>query len=275
MKKMKHQIKKIINTIQDKSCCNILTDHEEAGIFAKSTNLKLFRGSQVRVPFALGRTIRGTAFEAKHLDPFSTCLSHHDLEAIDIKLFANELLETLINERSYQITDILPNFDQHPLSDLPAYAISFPWEEIGIRTRAKLYPELLESNRRQHLSSNIFDDETNINEYNYAVSHARQYAELGLILSENGFDAKLERPGIYILKRDKAWRWIMSGNGNHRAHLMFEMNKRSLPVSIRRVIDRAKSEKWKNVKNGEFSQEQALGIFDLVFDGNTRLRGCI
>ena len=66
----------------------------------------------------------------------------------------------------------------------------------------------------------------------------------------------------------------MAGNGNHRAYTMSALRFPSLPVSIIKVIDRSKSSQWNNVLNGEYTKRGAEEIFDIVFRGITRIRGC-
>ena len=66
----------------------------------------------------------------------------------------------------------------------------------------------------------------------------------------------------------------MAGNGNHRAYIMAALGNRFLPVSIIKVVDRSKSSQWRNVRNGEYTERQAEEIFDIVFSGDTRIRGC-
>ena len=55
---------------------------------------------------------------------------------------------------------------------------------------------------------------------------------------------------------------------------MSVLKKPVLPVVVRRVIDRSKSYKWPNVISGEYTQKEAEHIFDIVFRGDARIRGC-
>ena len=67
----------------------------------------------------------------------------------------------------------------------------------------------------------------------------------------------------------------MAGNGNHRAYIMSAINQPTLPVSIVKVVDRKTIEEWPNVKNGEYAKTEAEEIFDMAFEGETLLRGCV
>ena len=66
----------------------------------------------------------------------------------------------------------------------------------------------------------------------------------------------------------------MGGNGNHRAYIMSALKKPALPVSIIKVVDRSKSSQWNNVLNGNYTKREAEEVFDIVFRGETRIRGC-
>ena len=89
-----------------------------------------------------------------------------------------------------------------------------------------------------------------------------------------GTKEKIELPKIKILVKDNEWRWVMGGNGNHRAYIMSALKYPALPVSIIQVVDRSKSSQWNNVQNGNYTKREAEEIFDIVFRGDTRIRGC-
>ena len=65
----------------------------------------------------------------------------------------------------------------------------------------------------------------------------------------------------------------MAGNGNHRAYIMAALETDFCRFRSS-VVDRSKSSQWRNVRNGEYTERQAEEIFDIVFSGDTRIRGC-
>lgn len=275
MNRLRNTLKYQVNMLQKQTGLNLLSSKEESGFLDFSSKFKLFRGSQINAPFSLGRTIRGVAFDLKKLDPYSRCLLNYDAGKIDVDHFSKTILQTFVKEQDYIISDFIPNFEQNCLSKMPGWTISFPWELFGIKDREKEYLELLAENRKMHLDSVNPEAKNHIDVIKYARSQALQFAKLGANLKVNGFNPNFERPGGYILKKDNSWRWVMTGNGNHRAYLMSRLGETHLPITIKKVVDRAQSNRWPNVINGEYSKSEAEMIFDLVFDGKTRIRGCV
>ena len=67
----------------------------------------------------------------------------------------------------------------------------------------------------------------------------------------------------------------MDTEGNHRAYLYYLMNHSFVHVRLSDVVRRSNVDSWINVKNGLYTREEALKVFDLVFSGQHVLQGLI
>ncbi len=62
------------------------------------------------------------------------------------------------------------------------------------------------------------------------------------------------------------WIWY-SNSGNHRATVAAALKLKKLPIQVEKVVDRSHASIWPNVRNGAFTQEGALKLFDRMFSG--------
>lgn len=271
---LKSKTKQSINTLQEILKINRLSTNELSGNLNSISYSKIFKGSTLEVPFSLGRTIRGVAFEEYELDPVSFCLSRQDMYNFDKEMFAKDFNNICVSENNKQVKDFISNVNKKDILDFPVWAIAFPWEDNSFYNLKKNYLQLLIKNRKDYTKSSIVGENNKILDLPFALSHGAQYKNLISKITTEGFNKNYPRPGIYILINQKKWRWIMAGNGNHRAYTMSALRFPSLPVSIIKVIDRSKSSQWNNVLNGEYTKRGAEEIFDIVFRGITRIRGC-
>ena len=270
---MRH-IKSLIHQSQETLKINKLSESEKHGTFQNTSFLKFFRGSVIEVPFSLGRTIRGSSFNNIDLDPFSKCLSNQDFLNFDENRFSNELFDYYLIEKSKKVGDFI-DIANREIQKLPSWAIAYPWEGLGFYDLQNYYLNLLAENRHDHLESTkslVLDNDTH--SLDYAKSHGKQFKKLAIKITKEGFNKSFSRPKIYILKNTNNWRWLMAGDGNHRAYIMAALQHKTLPVQVSKVLDRSKAYNWPNVKNNEYSINEAQEIFDVVFDGNSCIRGC-
>ena len=274
MFKLKSKLRYIVNSIQQSLRVNVLSEHEDAGQLNGVSNFKFFKGSALTIPFYLGRTIRGVAFESPELDPLSLCLAKQNIHKFDENLFATDFSEICLKENNKLVKDFINTLSNQDISNFPSWAIAFPWEDNGFSDLKDNYLHLLTENRKHHLESSVSGEDLSILDDEFALSHGVQFKNLISKILEEGFDLTYPRPRVYILKNQRNWRWVMAGDGNHRAYTMSALNNSALPVVVSKVVDRSKSNKWPNVVNGEYTQKEAKHIFDMVFKGDVRIRGC-
>lgn len=275
MTKLKDRVKRTINNVQERLCINLLTQDECNGRLNATSFLKFFRGSALTVPFSLGRSIRGVRFDNPELDPFSYCLAKQDMNKFDENRFAEDFHDIALAESNFLVKDFMKDLSNHDISGFPSWTIAFPWEENGFLDLQTKYPKLLLKNREPYVQSKISKKGIFMSVNESALSHGVQFRDLIAKILVEGFNPKYPRPRVHLLKNQKSWRWVMAGDGNHRAHTMSALNSLVLPVTISKVVDRSKSNKWPNVVNGEYTQIEAEAVFDLVFKGDVRIRGCV
>lgn len=275
MTKLKDRVKRIINNVQERLCINLLSQDEFDGRLNTTSFLKFFKGSALTVPFSLGRSIRGVRFDTPELDPFSFCLAKQNMNKFDENSFAEDFRHIAEEESNFLVKDFIKNLSNQDISNFPSWTIAFPWEENGFLDLKTKYPKLLVENREPYVQSKISKKGIFMSVNESALSHGVQFRDLIAKILVEGFNPEYSRPRVYLLKNQKSWRWVMAGDGNHRAHVMSALNSLVLPVTISKVVDRSKSNKWPNVLNGEYTQREAEDIFDLVFKGDARIRGCV
>ena len=269
-----HYLKSMVHQFQETFEINKLSESENLGTFENSSFIRFFRGSLIEVPISLGRTIRGSSFQSIDLDPFIDILVDQDLTKFDVSKFSDSLLKQYLDEQLKKVDDFL-DIGNPQIKKLPSWAIAYPWEDLGFYDLKNNYMDLLKDNRADHIeNSNGLASDSERNFLTYAKSHGEQFKKLALKISTAGFDKSLPRPRIYVLKNGESWRWVMGGNGNHRAYITAALGHKTLPVQIIKIVDRSKIYNWPNVINNEYSKKEARDIFDIVFKGDSCIRGC-
>ncbi|MFC3680613.1 hypothetical protein [Bacterioplanoides pacificum] len=76
-----------------------------------------------------------------------------------------------------------------------------------------------------------------------------------------------------FLISDNDWVWVNIG-GKHRFSSLAALNYERIPVALKSrssalFIRRSESAYWPNVKNGLFSEQESLNIFDRIIDGKS------
>ena len=128
---LRPKVKNSINSLQEFLKINRLSTYEISGNLSSASYSKIFRGSSLEVPFNLGRTIRGVAFEKKELDPYSLCLSRQNMFAFDEELFAKDLHAICVGENNKQVKDFIRNIDHENVLNWPVWTIAFPGRIMG------------------------------------------------------------------------------------------------------------------------------------------------
>ena len=273
LSKLKAIFKNIINNAQEILTINALSEDEFKGQLNSLSFLKFFKGSLLSVPFSLGRSIRGVKFDNTVLDPFSLCLAKQNINKFDANTFADDLHDIIKVENNFLVKNFIKGLTRQDIANYPSWTIAFPWEENSFYDLKTNYQKLLMKNREPYSQSRTSKNSFSMYSKEIALSHGIQYRNLIQKITVEGFDSKYPRPRIYLLKDQNNWRWVMGGNGNHRAYIMSALRYSTLPVSVIKVVDRSKSSQWNNVLNGNYTKREAEEIFDTVFRGDSCLRG--
>lgn len=278
--RLKSNIPPLFRVVQKFFHLDTLNMMEKAGKFAFTSKLKLIKRSRIEVPLKLGHSCRGEAFSKKMRDPMYMAFCELKLDNEDsIADFTDLFLSFLKTNVNKSWSDFLPLSNQNAYGAFPSWTICLPWEQVAPKTKLKEYPKSLFDNRscyHEAFSSSPTDSFQNLAFSKLvAESHAKQSFELLTSIKTLGWAPSSDVPTAYILKDDDNWRWMMAGQGNHRMYAMNVLNFNHVPIEVKMVVNKASVKNWYNVKNGVFTQSEALDIFDLIFHGKTLIKGLV
>jgi hypothetical protein len=272
---IKKLIIKLFRIIHNFFGFNKLTSYENNGGFDYLTKFKFIKKSIHFLPYSRGLTIRGVSFLDYSKDPFGFCFKNQDFENFKKDIYIKNLEKFYKNEKNKKIKDYNSVFLNSKYEDFPIWSFSYPWENMSINEKFDHYPKLVLENRAEYVVNSNNLNFSNLYNLDYAITHANQFNNLLNIINTQGFNHNLPRPKVIILIKNNEWKWIMSGQGNHRAYLMRFLENNNLPVEIESVIYYEKLKKLKMKGNLSYTENQAKTIFDFVFDGSNVLRGII
>ena len=100
------------------------------------------------------------------------------------------------------------------------------------------------------------------------ASHAKQYLSLLKSISSDGFWTKQNDSDPFRVTKLSAGshsRWMVS-SGSHRAICAAVLGLHEISGEVAREVRREDVDSWPNVENGNFRADQALALFDGLFD---------
>lgn len=276
MKTTKKYLKGLLNSIKLMLKLTSLKEEEVAGKFSRKTYLRLFPKTIIRLPFDLGRTMRGCSFtDNLDQDPFSKMVS------IVLKSENNDQAIKYLADCYKRET---ANSDQSPMRSLepkmfyehPSWAIVMPWEKISLESKLNNYPNLYKKNRG--LFGAKFKEDFSFKSFytnEVARSQVEQTRKLVSSIKNKGIIETKNLPLVFILRNKSEWRWCMTGEGNHRAYIYALLKKSNMLAEVYKLVDREKVESWPNVVNGNYAIDEALPVFDSFFEGKKSIRGIV
>lgn len=250
-----------------------LAEAENSGKCNLLSKLKFVNNAIFYFPFPLGRTIRGVNFNTLNGDAFVVALSEQIKDNFNTELLAHRLATVYRSEMRFTISDKLPFLSHCELGRLPLWSMAYPWERDSPFSKLYEYPDNVLRNRLSYLKGDTDLKSDILDPSIFGRSHAVQFSDLCQSVLANGFQLNKPLPCVYILRSDREWRWVMSGSGNHRAYILNFLGFETLPAQVVGVFDRAKVSSFPLVRNGIYSKDQAIKVFDLVFSGRNILRG--
>ncbi len=281
---MVYKIKQIILVIFDylKSpfFLSNLNENELKGFISPLTKIRFLPHTKAKVPFCLGRTIRGVSFDKNILLDPNGRLCKDISNGLENQALYKNMSQILEIEKGCSAADIVQLSDNENLKNYPAWAIVLPWEKLNLEDKLKSYPKTFYLNR---ISKDfIFKDDTRksiismMYTSKFAENRVNQMKELYERIINDGYIARgYDLPKINILISDGKWRWFMSDGGNHRSYILSCLNHKFFTARIDSIIERNEVNEWHNVRNGIFSIGDAEDIFDSYFDGKNVLRGMV
>lgn len=245
---------------------------------AVSSHLRgqFFVGADYDFPFEIGRTTRGYTFGRTSPDPFEQCVRLL-VNGGGADSFSRQLTTHLEIESEKTCGQLLGIATDDLRLNLPVWNMVLPWEHESLERRGQIYRSRFLKNRSAHGYSHKIENGTNLDVdlLSYSQSQALQTQNLMSSIKENGLLPSRNLPQVVVLMRENEWRWMMSDEGNHRAHILSALGHSSIRATIRAIVESDHLDKLCNIKSGDFTPEQAIEIFNKAFHAIGPLRGLI
>lgn len=155
---------------------------------------------------------------------------------------------------------------------LPHWAAVSPWDPMSLSEMYRWLPARVRKNRKSNgldLPKIAFGKNLmRLDALHGANSHAVQYFELMHSISAEGF---WESPNssdpllVKVLRKGASQRWMI-WSGSHRVVSASVLEIEGVHGHVIEVVRREEAPYWPNVQNGCFAVDQALSIFDSLFE---------
>ena len=279
MLKPKKIILAIIDLMKSFFFLNNLNKNELQGLISPLTKLRVMPYSRVKVPYCLGRTVRGVSFDNNlTLDPAGR-MCKDIFKGIDHAITQGNLLKVFDQQKDMSAADIVHLSNNVKLKNYPAWAIIMPWEKLNIEDIFESYPEtfyknrisqglLFENNSRLYIIDTMYSPK-------FAQNRVNQMKRLYESIKCDGFIQDSNFPKINLLIKENEWRWFMGDAGNHRSYVFYFLGHKFFHARVNTIVNKKEVNNWHNVKNGTYSVEDAENIFDSYFDGCKTFRGMV
>jgi len=236
------------------------------------------KNSIFRVPLNKGRTSRWFDLGKSSRDPALFFLR----KGIELNLNKYEMEKYLINRLNKHNDIVRPNNAgeqvglkaplNNYLSSMPYWAKVLPWEDCSIEERLKSFPNSVKQDRKKSGLRIKSDnpEEIMLIDKNFSIdSHVHQYLYLLHSIRSKGLISNRKNGYIsaFFLFHNNSWRWILGGEGNHRAIVASALNMDFVDVCVEGIIRYDDLEWWPNVCNGLYTKEEAEFIFESIFYG--------
>tara|TARA_Y100001970_G_C14225445_1_gene855381 strand:- start:242 stop:1084 length:843 start_codon:yes stop_codon:yes gene_type:complete len=278
--KIKKLFLKIIDFFKDLFNFSNLSENELNGYITPLTKIHFFPRTKVKVPFRLGRTIRGVSFNKNILLDPNGRLCKDISDGLESKVLYKNMAQILEKEKNCNAADIINLSNNKYLMNYPAWAIVLPWEKFNSEDKFKSYPKTFYVNRIS--KGFIFKNDTRksiismMYTSKFAENRVNQMKELFKRIDNDGYVSRdSDLPKINVLYKNGQWRWFMSDGGNHRSYILSCLNHELFTARIDSIINKNEVNDWHNVRNGIFSVSEAEDIFDSYFNGKKVLRGMV
>lgn len=156
---------------------------------------------------------------------------------------------------------------------LPAWATALPWHSTSARANTFLIPKATRRQRRnQGFPLPRLLHGKGLMEFDAQASariHATQFWRLHQSISVNGFDSSLndlDPLTAQVLRAGDLTVWVPF-SGFHRTVIGSVLGLESLPFRVRSIITDSGVSDWPNVRNGDYSEPEALHVFEMLCEG--------
>ena len=271
--------KKFFNFFLKKIPFGYLNKLEKEGNVSHFTKVKFHLCQNIKVPFSLGRTVRGVSFDDRNNSDKFHELILDLVNGGDEEKMINEYYKVLLHQKTLSSADILYCNCNSTLKKYPSWAHIMPWDDFDIEYKYRSYINYFKKNREpfgakfDKLNLKSFDEA--IFSKSNAKSQIFQTKKLLMNIKENGYKFNSDLPHFLIFINGKNWRWYMSTEGNHRAYLCYILGHNNFFGVIDKVINKKDINSWHNVKNAIYTYKEAENLFDNIFNGSKIIRGYV
>ena len=271
---MKNLVKKSYQSIHQSLGGSKLTAVEEQGAYGYWSKLKLMPKTKHKLPFSNGISVRGLSSVTKNCDVLTKALST-SFTTFDADFFTSTLSYHLNKEKKQRSGDYNIHIsDEHKTK--PVYTSILPWQSVSPDQMYAEYPRQVVENRNANARTeaerigieDIFSDVL-------IHTHVHQYRKLFESIKIYGVLVPGDLPKVYLLVSGTRWRWMMTGQGNHRFYILQALRHSYFNCEITQVVNLANVASWNNVINGIYSPQTAAALFQQVFEGDGPIRGIV
>ena len=275
LKYQKTKIKRVLQFTHSLCGGDKLNSKEQQGYVNSVSKLKFLPHTAHNLPFKLALSVRGVSQKYQDNDPFSLAMKTSE-QNFDGPHFCDVLRHQIAKERNQAIEDYNPFISgQH--KNKPCWASVLPWDNICCNKMHEGYLQLATENRLENIPPTEHDKFGQHLIYSNEMidSHKQQFEKLYNNIKTAGFIRGHSLPRVNILLNGDKWKWMMTGQGNHRFYILQAMSWTNFPCEIQKVIDINEHKKWPNVINGDYTSEEAIAMFERIFNGENPIRGII
>lgn len=219
------------------------------------------------LPLKIGRTRRGiNLVEDPRVRKLRDLLDVNDRDAfcLDFNKFFNSYCENKAKNAAERF-----GLSSDKLKRYPEWASVLPWDSPAPDQILRDYPAQVLRNRAESGMNVKGVSSDQIMKIDHSESHANQFFSLKCSIQKDGYkpNFSFDVPTATLFKVDDDWRWMVGGNGNHRIELLASLGYTETKVRVTALVDRRYAAFWPNVVRGYFTKEEALLIFDSIFEG--------
>jgi folate-dependent phosphoribosylglycinamide formyltransferase PurN len=165
--------------------------------------------------------------------------------------------------------------ENHILAQSPPWSAVFPWRARTVESYRMVYEKAaISENKVSDKKLDISDGWLFCGPVSYdkcRVEAIRIHYVLKKI-SREGYQRWDSSEGdvkaTALVKESGEWRWLITA-GNHRASAASALGYKEIPIRVNLVINRNQVDYWPHVVDGLYSREDALKIFDNIFEAKT------
>lgn len=255
---------------------------------SKVSEFRIFPSRKLyyKLNFNNGISCRGVSFQNIKPDPLGDSLSvlKKGLSEKNKVEFKTTLKKAFLKEKEEKFGYFFKSIGIFKEINYPLWSQVWPWEEISPWRKFEVYPNLYSLNRKEQLKDlNDVDFIVDIEKFPFsdiAINlHVNQFLNLyknfiNNSLSKNTFKHK-SLPDFFLLIDGDSWKWMSGYDGNHRLYILNMINYPSVTSSLSKIIKKDEVNQWPNVKNGVYTKNEALRIFEALFQGGSNLAGLI